>query len=202
MVPYARFPKFRLGGHPVNNSSESVYSNPLVERYASREMATLWGPARKFSTWRRLWVALAEAEAELGLPISQGQIAELRAKVDDVDLAKAAEYERKLRHDVMAHVHTYGDACPGARADHSPGRHELLRHRQHRSDPDPRSHLSWSAAASWRSSIPWPSLPRRSATCRAWASPTCSRPSPRPSANVPACGCTTWCPTWARSSIV
>ncbi len=97
------------------SSAESVYSNPLIERYASREMAALWGPARKFGTWRRLWVALAEAEAELGLPITRKQIAELRAKVDDIDLAKAAEYERKLRHDVMAHVHTYGDACPGAR---------------------------------------------------------------------------------------
>src|SRR5262249_55759401 len=70
---------------------------------------------RKFSTWRRLWVALAEAEAELGLAIKPEQIAELKARVDDIDFAKAADYERKLRHDVMAHVHTYGDACPGAR---------------------------------------------------------------------------------------
>jgi len=96
--------------------SEDVYSNPLIERYASREMATLWGGQRKFSTWRRLWVALAEAEAELGLAIKPEQIAELKAHVDDIDFAKAADYERKLRHDVMAHVHTYGDVCPGARA--------------------------------------------------------------------------------------
>jgi adenylosuccinate lyase len=97
-------------------SDDSVYANPLISRYASREMATLWGAQRKFSTWRRLWVALAEAEAELGLAISKQQIAELAAHVDDIDFAKAADYERKLRHDVMAHVHTYGDAAPGARA--------------------------------------------------------------------------------------
>ncbi len=97
-------------------SDSTVYANPLIDRYASREMATLWGAQRKFSTWRRLWVALAEGEAELGLPITKQQIAELKAHVDDVDFAKAADYERKLRHDVMAHVHTYGDAAPGARA--------------------------------------------------------------------------------------
>ena len=92
-----------------------TYENPLITRYASREMATLWGDQRKFSTWRRLWVALAEAEAELGLPITQEQIAELRAHTDDIDFDAAEQYERKLRHDVMAHVHAYGDQCPTAR---------------------------------------------------------------------------------------
>jgi adenylosuccinate lyase len=96
--------------------SHDVYDNPLISRYASREMATLWGDQRKFSTWRRLWVALAEAEAELGLPITSEQIAELRAHVDDVNFEAAESYERKLRHDVMAHVHAYGDQCPAARA--------------------------------------------------------------------------------------
>src|SRR6185436_17302472 len=95
--------------------SHEIYENPLISRYASREMATLWGDQRKFSTWRRLWVALAEAEAELGLPVSQAQIAELRAHVDDIDFDVAQMYERKLRHDVMAHVHAYGDQCPAAR---------------------------------------------------------------------------------------
>jgi adenylosuccinate lyase len=92
-----------------------TYENPLISRYASREMATLWGDQRKFSTWRRLWVSLAEAEAELGLPITKEQIAELRAHTDDIDFDAAQQYERKLRHDVMAHVHTYGDCCPAAR---------------------------------------------------------------------------------------
>jgi adenylosuccinate lyase len=91
------------------------YDNPLIGRYASAEMSRLWGPQRKFSTWRRLWVALAEAEAELGLPITREQIDELKAHVDTIDFAAAERYERKLRHDVMAHVHAYGDDCPGAR---------------------------------------------------------------------------------------
>jgi adenylosuccinate lyase len=91
------------------------YENPLTSRYSSAEMAALWSEQRKFSTWRRLWVVLADAERELGLPITEAQIAELKAHTNDIDFAKAAEYERKLRHDVMAHVHAYGDLCPTAR---------------------------------------------------------------------------------------
>ena len=96
--------------------SHDQYENPLISRYASAEMSALWSSQRKFSTWRRLWVALAEAEQELGLDISSAQIAELKAHVDDIDFPAARAYEKKLRHDVMAHVHTYGDACPSARA--------------------------------------------------------------------------------------
>lgn len=96
-------------------SQPSYYDNPLIGRYASKAMSELWGPHRKFGVWRRLWVMLAEAEKELGLPITEEQIAELRSKVDDIDLTLAAQYEKRLRHDVMAHVHTYGDACPSAR---------------------------------------------------------------------------------------
>src|SRR3990172_1229099 len=92
-----------------------MYDNPLISRYASRAMSELWGPQRKFSTWRRLWVTLAEAEAELGLDITAEQIAELRDHVDDIDFARAAELERRFRHDVMAHVHLYGELCPKAR---------------------------------------------------------------------------------------
>jgi adenylosuccinate lyase len=103
--------------------SADMYENPLVSRYASREMAELWGAQRKFSTWRRLWVALAEAEHELGLlaadgrspRISTAQLAELRAKVDVIDFARAENHERRLRHDVMAHIETFAEACPGAR---------------------------------------------------------------------------------------
>ena len=91
------------------------YDNPLIGRYASAAMSELWGPQRKFSTWRRLWVALAEAEAELGLPVTQEQIAELKQHVDAIDFAAAERHERRLRHDVMAHVHAYGDVCPKAR---------------------------------------------------------------------------------------
>jgi adenylosuccinate lyase len=97
-------------------SDNSQYENPLISRYASPEMSLLWSPRRKFSTWRRLWVALAEAEAELGLPITPQQINQLKAHLDDIDFEAAARYERKLRHDVMAHVHAYGETCPDARA--------------------------------------------------------------------------------------
>ncbi|HEV3024761.1 MAG TPA: lyase family protein, partial [Pirellulales bacterium] len=104
----------------TNDNPQSAIRNPqsddpLIARYASPEMGHLWSAQRKARTWRRLWVALAEAQAELGLAISPSQIAELKAHVDDVDLAAAARYERQLRHDVMAHVHAYGDVCPSAR---------------------------------------------------------------------------------------
>jgi adenylosuccinate lyase len=78
-------------------------------------MAELWSPRRKFSTWRRLWVALAEAQRRLGLPITEAQVEELRAHVEDIDFDAARRHEKRLRHDVMAHVHTYGEAAPGAR---------------------------------------------------------------------------------------
>ncbi|MGL4594245.1 MAG: adenylosuccinate lyase [Thermoguttaceae bacterium] len=96
-------------------SSMQNYDNPLIGRYASAQMSQLWSPQRKFQTWRELWIALAETESELGLAISQEQINELRNHVSDIDFEKAAEYESKLRHDVMAHVHTFGDVCPNAR---------------------------------------------------------------------------------------
>ncbi|GDY09740.1 adenylosuccinate lyase [Planctomycetia bacterium] len=95
--------------------SHDVYENPLIKRYASKPMAELWSEQRKHSTWRRLWVALAEAERELGIEISEAQIAELKSATDDIDFTLAAKYEKELRHDVMAHVHAYGDRCPSAR---------------------------------------------------------------------------------------
>jgi adenylosuccinate lyase len=91
------------------------YQNPLITRYASKDLVRLWSPQSIHSTWRRLWVALAQAEHELGLDVSAEQVAELRNAVDTIDFAKAAQYERELRHDVMAHVHAYGDQCPSAR---------------------------------------------------------------------------------------
>jgi len=78
-------------------------------------MSALWSPQVRHATWRKLWVALAEAEHELGLEISPAQIAELRAQIDNIDFAAAARHEKQLRHDVMAHVHAYGDVCPNAR---------------------------------------------------------------------------------------
>ena len=96
-------------------SSADHYENPLISRYASDEMARLWSGQRKFSTWRRLWLALAEAQQELGISISSAQLEQMRVHVDDIDFAAAAEHERRLRHDVMAHVHTYGESCPAAK---------------------------------------------------------------------------------------
>ena len=89
-----------------------IYQSPLCERYASKEMQSIFSNDRKFSTWRKLWVALAESEQELGLPISNEQIQEMKSQISNIDYEKAKQYERELRHDVMAHVHTYGDACP------------------------------------------------------------------------------------------
>lgn len=96
-------------------ADHSLYSNPLIARYASRAMAELWGDQRRFSTWRRLWIVLAETEQELGLVISNEQIAQMRQHETDIDFAQAAEYERRFRHDVMAHVHAFGDVAPLAR---------------------------------------------------------------------------------------
>ena len=91
------------------------YESPLNSRYASPEMQYIFSPDKKFTTWRKLWIALAESEKELGLDITDEQINELKEHVNDVDYEKAAEYEKKLRHDVMAHVHAYGDQCPKAK---------------------------------------------------------------------------------------
>src|SRR5256885_9183599 len=99
------------------------YDNPLITRYAGPEMVALWGPKRKHSTWRRLWLALAEAQHELGLTADDGQtpritpdqLAELRAHLDDIDFARAAEHEKRLRHDVMAHIHALGEVAPLSR---------------------------------------------------------------------------------------
>jgi len=91
------------------------YTSPLGTRYASPAMQRLFGPQARIGLWRTLWIALAEAEREVGLAIPAEAIAEMRRHVDDVDFARAAEYERRFRHDVMAHVHTFGEAAPAAR---------------------------------------------------------------------------------------
>lgn len=91
------------------------YSHPLAERYASADMQRIFSPAHRYGTWRRLWLALAESQAELGLDIPTEALAEMRDALDDIDLTKAAEYERRFRHDVMAHVHLFGEVAPKAR---------------------------------------------------------------------------------------
>lgn len=91
------------------------YVSPLVERVATKEMTTLWSAQRKFSTWRRCWLALAEAEKELGLAITDAQLDEMRAHLDDVDFEAAKRFELETRHDVMAHIHAFGLAAPSAK---------------------------------------------------------------------------------------
>ena len=93
----------------------NTYETPLNSRYASPEMQEIFSPDRKFTTWRKLWVALAESEMEMGLPVTQAQVDELKAHVNDIDYEVARRHEERTRHDVMAHVLAYGDACPGAR---------------------------------------------------------------------------------------
>ena len=91
------------------------YVSPLSERYASKEMQYIFSPDKKFRTWRRLWIALAETEKELGLPITQEQIDELKAHKDEINFDVAKEREKLVRHDVMSHVYAYGVQCPTAK---------------------------------------------------------------------------------------
>jgi adenylosuccinate lyase len=95
--------------------SDERWRSPLGTRYASPAMQALWGEPRRIGLWRRLWLALAESQRELGLPIPESALGEMRAHLDDADLSAAARYERRFRHDVMAHVHAFGDQAPAAR---------------------------------------------------------------------------------------
>ena len=99
----------------MKNQQKHRYESPLVARNASPAMAALFSQHHRILTWRRVWLALAEAQKELGLPITSKQLAELRRGLENIDLAKAARYEQKTRHDVMAHLHAYGDVAPAAR---------------------------------------------------------------------------------------
>ena len=91
------------------------YQTPLAERYASKEMQYIFSPDKKFKTWRRLWIALAETEKELGLDITDEQIEELKANKDNINYEDAKKREKEVRHDVMSHVYAYGLQCPKAK---------------------------------------------------------------------------------------
>jgi len=98
----------------MSSANTNEYENPLCKRYASREMREIFSDDVKFSTWRKLWVALAESQRELGLDIAEAQISEMRAHIDDINYEAAARYESETRHDVMAHIKAYGEQCPTA----------------------------------------------------------------------------------------
>ncbi|MGH7501226.1 MAG: adenylosuccinate lyase [Longimicrobiales bacterium] len=99
----------------IEQPPATTYENPLVRRYASAEMSRIFSDAYKFGTWRRLWLALAEAQAELGLEIPAGALVAMRENLDVIDIARTNDWERRLRHDVMAHVHHFGEVAPAAR---------------------------------------------------------------------------------------
>jgi len=93
-------------------SNYNVYQSPLVDRYSSKEMSYNWSAQKKHSLWRKLWVVLAESEKELGLRITDAQILEMKGHVDDIDFEKVRAKEKELRHDVMSHIHVFGELCP------------------------------------------------------------------------------------------
>ncbi|MEO7521807.1 MAG: lyase family protein, partial [Gemmatimonas sp.] len=99
----------------MTSADTSTYASPLADRYASRAMLRLWGPATRYGLWRRLWLALAESQRELGVDIPDSAIVGMRTAVDDIDFVAVAKYEKEFRHDVMAHVHAFGDVVPAAR---------------------------------------------------------------------------------------
>ncbi len=110
-----KFTNLIEGGFPEGAlPDQQVYEHPLVKRYATKEMSFVWSPAMKFTTWRKLWTALATAEQELGIEISDEQLAEMREKLYDIDFEFAAAKEKEFRHDVMGHVHAFGEVAPNA----------------------------------------------------------------------------------------
>src|SRR6185503_5456021 len=98
-----------------NDQRLTHYTSPLGERYASAEMLRLWSPATRHGLWRQLWLALAESEQQLGVPIPDEALAQMRKHLDDIDFAAVAAYEKRFRHDVMAHINAFGDVAPAAR---------------------------------------------------------------------------------------
>lgn len=108
-------PTIKVKGVLFSMSNTNSYESPFCTRYASEEMQYIFSADKKFTTWRRLWVALARAEMKLGLPVTQEQVDELEKNIENIDYETAAAREKEVRHDVMAHVYTYGKACPKAK---------------------------------------------------------------------------------------
>ena len=166
---------------------KDTYESPLASRYASREMLYLFSPDKKFTTWHRLWIALARAEMELGLPITQAQIDEMERERDHIDYDLAAQKEKELRHDVMAHIHAYGAHCPnampiihlGATSCYVGDNTDVILMKEGLS----------SSGTSWCGCWPaWQSLPAGTRPFLPWATPTTRPPRWSPWASGPPCG--------------
>ena len=163
------------------------YVSPLSERYASKEMQYIFSPDMKFRTWRKLWIALAETERELGLNITQEQIDEMKAHADDINYDVAKERERQVRHDVMSHVYAFGVQCPKAKGIIHLGATSCY-------VGDNTDIIIMAEALKLvrkklsTSSLSWQTLQTNIRHSPPWLSPTSSLHSPPPWENVPPCG--------------
>ena len=163
------------------------YTSPLSTRYASKEMQYLFSDNNKFRTWRKLWIALAKAEHQLGLNVSQEQIRQLEAHAEEINYDVAEAREKLVRHDVMSHVYAYGRQCPdaeaiihlGATSCYVGDNTDILILRE----PP-----TWCCASAPRCCGISPPLPGSIRTCPAWPTPTSSPPSSPPWASGPPCG--------------
>ena len=178
-----------------------AYISPLSERYASKEMQYIFSEDKKFSTWRKLWIALAETEMELGLSqdgkpvITQEQISEMKAHITDINYDVARAREKEVRHDVMSHVYAYGKQCPkavgiihlGATSCYVGDNTDVIIMRRA---------CSSFAKNSSMSLTPLQNLRMSTRTCLPWPSPTSSRPSRRPWASGPPSGSMNSCRIW------
>ena len=175
--------------------SHSTYQSPLASRYASQYMLHLFSDDSRYQTWRRLWTALARAQHDLGLPITAQQVAELEAHIADIDYDVAAQREREVRHDVMAHVYAYGKAAPaaagiihlGATSCYVTDNADLILYR------DGLTYLRGQLLAVLANLA---AFAEKYAATPTLATPTISPPSPSLWASGPRCGCRTSSPTW------
>lgn len=175
--------------------AHDTYQSPLASRYASDYMLRLFSDDSRYQTWRRLWAALARVQHELGLPITEAQAAELEAHITDIDYDIAAQREREVRHDVMAHVYAYGKAAPsaagiihlGATSCYVTDNADLILYRDGLVYLRRQLLAVLANLAAFAENTP----PRRH-----WATPTISRRSPSPWASGPRCGCRTCWRTW------
>ena len=175
------------------------YETPLSSRYASRYMLELFSADTRYRTWRKLWVALARAESELGLPVTKEQVEELAAHLDEIDYECVRQREKEVRHDVMAHVYAYGKAAPsaagiihlGATSCYVTDNADLILYR------DGLRHIRRDLLGAMKSLCAFAENTR---ICRPSAIPTTSRRSRLLSESGRACGCRTWRPTWKRST--